>query len=121
MLTTTKLTLGRYELPLGMPLYLYFVVLVMLALTYLPLFFSEPIVDAFAREDRIFESLSAVYLFFAAAAFASVTTATKPTSATEPTATAVSSSPYTNFSSSAHTAKSTTDTFAAASLTATLD
>ncbi|MEM7119297.1 MAG: hypothetical protein AAF614_43180 [Chloroflexota bacterium] len=70
MLTTTKLTLGRYELPLGMPLYLYFVVLVLLGLTYLPLFFSEPIVDAFAREDRIFESLSAVYLFLASAAFA---------------------------------------------------
>jgi hypothetical protein len=41
-----------------------------LGLTYLPLLASEPIVDAFAREDGAFENLTAVYLLVTAFAFA---------------------------------------------------
>lgn len=69
MLTTNKLTLGRYEIAFGMPLYLYLLMIVLIVLSYVPLFMTEAILDAFAREDRILESLSAVYLFVAAICF----------------------------------------------------
>jgi hypothetical protein len=41
-----------------------------LGLTYLPLFAEESTLDAFAREDGIFENLTAIYLFFTSMVFA---------------------------------------------------
>ncbi len=43
---------------------------VLLIATYLPIFAKEEILDAFAREDKIYESLSPLYLFIASIMFA---------------------------------------------------
>lgn len=43
--------------------------MILLLLTYIPMFMSPAIVDAFTREDRIYESLSALWLFATAACF----------------------------------------------------
>ena len=44
--------------------------LAFLALTYVPMFMSPEIVDAFVREDRIYEVLSSLYLFVTSVLFA---------------------------------------------------
>lgn len=43
---------------------------ILLVATYLPIFMKEEILDAFVREDRIYESLSAIYLFVVSIMFA---------------------------------------------------
>ena len=43
---------------------------VLLVATYIPIFMKEEILDAFVREDRIFENLSPIYLFVASVMFA---------------------------------------------------
>ena len=42
---------------------------VFLSITFLPLFMNERILDAFVREDGIFETLTALYLLVAALLF----------------------------------------------------
>lgn len=42
----------------------------LLLATYLPVFMKEEVLDAFVREDRIYESFSAIYLFVASIMFA---------------------------------------------------
>ena len=48
------------------------ITIVFLGLTYLPLLASESTVDAFAREDGIFENLTAIYLLAASVVFVAV-------------------------------------------------
>lgn len=65
----TKLQIAGVSFPLGMSLYLFALLLLLLALTYFPLLLPEPILDAFVREDQVFETLSAVYLLLTAVFF----------------------------------------------------
>ena len=59
----------RDSLRLALPPWAQISLLVLVPLSYLPLFASESTLDAFAREDRIYESLSAIYLAAAAIGF----------------------------------------------------
>lgn len=43
--------------------------LIILVVTYLPILMKEEVLDAFVREDRIYESLTAIYFFIASAMF----------------------------------------------------
>lgn len=43
---------------------------ILLIAAYIPIFMKEEILDAFVREDKIYESLSAIYLFIASIMFA---------------------------------------------------
>lgn len=43
---------------------------ILLIATYIPIFMKEGILDAFVREDRIYESLTAIYFFVASIMFA---------------------------------------------------
>lgn len=65
----TKLQIRSWVVPLGMPLYALGAALVVMGMTYLPLLLPEKALDLFAREDHIFEMLTAVYLFTAAMLF----------------------------------------------------